>query len=63
MLIVTKHDSFPAAVIGSGSKGWGINEVTGTEVTANGHSDTPANHLILRNAALNAGKSAHGLSH
>lgn len=62
MLLITSHDQFKVAVIASGSKGWGIHEVNGTEVTANGNSDTPANHLVQRAIALAAGKSGHGLS-
>ena len=50
---------------GTEINGKGISEESttlGKEVTANGDSDTPANHIIKRAAAITAGKNAHGLS-
>lgn len=51
---------------GTEINGKGISEeqtTLGKEVTANGDSNTPGQHLLQRAIVLAAGKSGHGLSH
>jgi hypothetical protein len=61
-LLATAHDQFAVSVIGAGMQGWGVNDVSGIIVVANGTSDTPANIQKDRIAAILAGQSAFGLS-